>query len=155
MQTRSLFAGKGIPLKRAILFSLSVLLCTSTLSAQQKSFPLEKRAAIEKAVAGFMSANSIPGLSAAVVLEGEPRWSQGFGMADLENSSPATRRARHCRAAKRKSTAFSGGRLQCGSYTSVTPPRVKHNSRFSSGFFRFLRILAHVLPVKNRLFCGP
>jgi CubicO group peptidase (beta-lactamase class C family) len=90
MQTRSLFAGKGIPLKRAILFSLSVLLCTSTLSAQQKSFPLEKRAAIEKAVAGFMSANSIPGLSAAVVLEGEPRWSQGFGMADLENSSPAT-----------------------------------------------------------------
>ena len=37
-----------------------------------------------------MSANSVPGLSAAVVLEGEPRWAQGFGMADLENSSPAT-----------------------------------------------------------------
>lgn len=37
-----------------------------------------------------MSANSIPGLSAAVVLEGEPRWAQGFGMADLENFSPAT-----------------------------------------------------------------
>lgn len=37
-----------------------------------------------------MSANNAPGLSAAVVLEGEPRWSEGFGMADLENSSPAT-----------------------------------------------------------------
>lgn len=37
-----------------------------------------------------MSENSVPGLSAAVVLDGEPRWSQGFGMADLENSSPAT-----------------------------------------------------------------
>jgi serine beta-lactamase-like protein LACTB, mitochondrial len=90
MPTRSPFAGKSIRWKRAILFSLSVLPCTSSLSAQQRSFPLEKRAAIEKAVASFMSANSIPGLSAAVVLEGEPRWSQGFGMADLENSSPAT-----------------------------------------------------------------
>jgi len=90
MQTRSSFAGKSMRWKRAILFSLSVLLCISPLSAQQKSLPLEKRAAIEKAVASFMSANSIPGLSAAVVLEGEPRWSQGFGMADLENSSPAT-----------------------------------------------------------------
>ncbi len=90
MQTRSPFAGKSMRWKRAILFSLSVLLCISPLSAQQKSLPLEKRAAIEKAVASFMSANSIPGLSAAVVLEGEPRWSQGFGMADLENSSPAT-----------------------------------------------------------------
>ena len=90
MQTYSPFAGKSMRWKRAILFSLSVLLCISPLSAQQKSLPLEKRAAIEKAVASFMSANSIPGLSAAVVLEGEPRWSQGFGMADLENSSPAT-----------------------------------------------------------------
>src|SRR5436190_2276789 len=90
MQTRSPFAGKSMRCKRAILVSLSVLLCISPLSAQQKSLPLEKRAAIEKAVASFMSANSIPGLSAAVVLEGEPRWSQGFGMADLENSSPAT-----------------------------------------------------------------
>lgn len=35
-----------------------------------------------------MSANSIPGLSAAVVLDGELRWSQGFGMVDLENYSP-------------------------------------------------------------------
>src|SRR5438093_2708826 len=90
MQTYSPFAGKSIRRKSAILFFLSVLLCTSPLSAQQRSFPLEKRAAIEKAVANFMSANSIPGLSAAVVLEGDLRWSQGFGMADLENYSPAT-----------------------------------------------------------------
>lgn len=37
-----------------------------------------------------MSANSVPGIGAAVVLEGEPVWSAGFGMADLENDSPAT-----------------------------------------------------------------
>ena len=37
-----------------------------------------------------MSAHSVPGIVVAVVLEGEPAWSAGFGMADLENSAPAT-----------------------------------------------------------------
>jgi len=62
----------------------------SAASAQQKSLSAEKRAAIEKAVSSFMSANSVPGIGAAVVLEGEPVWSAGFGMADLEDSAPAT-----------------------------------------------------------------
>src|SRR5215831_4647707 len=72
------------------LFSLLILFCAAAPAAQQNSLPPEKRLAIEKAVGSFMSANSVPGLSAAVVLAGEPRWAQGFGMADLENSSPAT-----------------------------------------------------------------
>jgi CubicO group peptidase (beta-lactamase class C family) len=62
----------------------------SAASAQQKSLSAEKRAEIEKAVSSFMSANSVPGIGAAVVLEGEPVWSSGFGMTDLENSAPAT-----------------------------------------------------------------
>lgn len=74
----------------AIFLSFLALFCAAALSAQQKNLRQEKRQAIEKAVASFMSENSVPGLSAAVVLDGEPRWSQGFGMADLENSSPAT-----------------------------------------------------------------
>ena len=37
-----------------------------------------------------MAANSVPGISVAVVLDGELVWSQGFGMADLENFVPAT-----------------------------------------------------------------
>jgi len=60
------------------------------ISSQQKSLSTEKRAEIEKAVSSFMSANSVPGIGVAVVLEGEPAWSAGFGMADLENSAPAT-----------------------------------------------------------------
>lgn len=76
--------------KYATFFSLWTLFCAAALPAQQKNLSQEKRLAIEKAVASFMAANSVPGLSAAVVLEGEPRWSEGFGMADLENSSPAT-----------------------------------------------------------------
>jgi serine beta-lactamase-like protein LACTB, mitochondrial len=62
----------------------------SAASAQQKSLSAEKRAEIEKAVSSFMSANRVPGIGAAVVLEGEPVWSSGFGMTDLENSAPAT-----------------------------------------------------------------
>src|SRR5215471_3994475 len=83
--------------RKNILFCKSAFILSFLLSswsprsfAQQKSITAEKRLEIEKAVASFMSANSVPGLSAAVVLEGEPIWAQGFGMADLENSSPAT-----------------------------------------------------------------
>src|SRR5215472_16441667 len=75
---------------KSVVFFLLVLFCGSPLRAQQKELEQEKRLAIEKAVASFMSENGVPGLSAAVVLDGEPRWSQGFGMADLENYSPAT-----------------------------------------------------------------
>jgi CubicO group peptidase (beta-lactamase class C family) len=57
---------------------------------QQKTLSPEKRVQIEKAISSFMSANSIPGIGAAVVLEGEPVWSAGFGMSDLEDLAPAT-----------------------------------------------------------------
>jgi CubicO group peptidase (beta-lactamase class C family) len=38
----------------------------------------------------FIAANKVPGMSVAVVQDGEFVWSRGFGMADLENSVPAT-----------------------------------------------------------------
>ena len=82
--------GKSLPWIVVIFLFLAVFVCLPVLSAPQKGFSLERRQAIEKAVAGFMSANHIPGLSAAVVLNGKPYWSQGFGTADLENYSPAT-----------------------------------------------------------------
>src|SRR5215467_2676128 len=90
MHIRRPWPGRNLCWKYAFFFSLLTLFRAATLPAQDKKLPKEKRLAIEKAVASFMSANSAPGLSAAVVLEGEPRWAQGFGMADLENSSPAT-----------------------------------------------------------------
>jgi CubicO group peptidase (beta-lactamase class C family) len=67
-----------------------LLACASPVSPQQNSLATEKRAEIEKAVSSFMSANGVPGIGVAVVLEGEPVWSAGFGMSDLEDSAPAT-----------------------------------------------------------------
>src|SRR5260370_39474132 len=64
--------------------------CVSVVAAQQKNLPPEKRLQIEAPVSSFMSANSVPGIGAAVVLEGEPTWSAGFGMADLEDFAPVT-----------------------------------------------------------------
>ena len=45
--------------------------------------------AIERAVTGFMTAHHVPGLSIAVVVDGKPAWSAGYGLADLENMVPA------------------------------------------------------------------
>ena len=45
---------------------------------------------MENAISKFMSANSVPGIAAAAVVNGEEVWSEGFGMADLENSVPVT-----------------------------------------------------------------
>lgn len=65
------------------------LTAASGAAAQQKGLSPEKRAEVEKAVSSFMSANSVPGVAVAVVLDGAPAWSAGFGMADLENYVPA------------------------------------------------------------------
>jgi hypothetical protein len=59
------------------------------LGAQNGEFPSEKRVGIEKAVSNFMAANSVPGVSVAVVQSRELVWSEGFGMPDLESFVPA------------------------------------------------------------------
>jgi CubicO group peptidase (beta-lactamase class C family) len=71
-----------------VLLWLSVA-CVS-LRAQSASLSAEQRSQIEKAASNFMAANSVPGVSVAIVLNGDPAWSEGFGMADLENFVPAT-----------------------------------------------------------------
>ena len=74
-----------------LLLSLVWTLGTSGgLRAQDKALSGEKRAKIEKAVSAFMTASSVPGVSVAVVQHGQPIWSAGFGMSDLEDSAPAT-----------------------------------------------------------------
>jgi CubicO group peptidase (beta-lactamase class C family) len=69
-----------------------VVTAASVISAQDAKLSSERHAQIESAIAKFMSANSVPGVSVAVVENGEYEWSQGYGMADLENFVPATSR---------------------------------------------------------------
>jgi len=73
-----------------LLAALLLVLSCTPAAAQENAFSLQKRAQIEKAVSAFMTANSVPGISVAVVQNGQPVWSAGFGMSDLEDFTPAT-----------------------------------------------------------------
>jgi len=90
VNTSARFAKANLVRTHVLCLLAFLLSCASAASAQRKSLSAEKRSAIEKAVSSFMSANNVPGIGAAVVLEGEPVWSAGFGMADLEDFAPVT-----------------------------------------------------------------
>ncbi len=66
------------------------LLASGCAVAQNGKLSAESQSEIEIAVSNFMEASKAPGLSVAVVQNGEFVWSGGFGMADLESSVPAT-----------------------------------------------------------------
>lgn len=69
---------------------IALLLCASLAPAQQPQLSADKQHQIGAAVAKFMSSSHVPGLSVAVVENGEYEWASGFGFADLENNVPAS-----------------------------------------------------------------
>lgn len=71
-----------------LLFAcLAVVRCAP---GQTSAFSPDRQARIESAISKFLAAGHAPGVSVAVVQDGKFVWSGGFGMADLENSVPAT-----------------------------------------------------------------
>jgi serine beta-lactamase-like protein LACTB, mitochondrial len=77
------------PFSRCLALLLVVFLSVHA-EAQDNTLSAAKRAQIEKAASAFMTASSVPGVSVALVQNGQPVWSAGFGMSDLEDSAPAT-----------------------------------------------------------------
>src|SRR6266478_4685706 len=69
---------------------VAVLLIPAMALAQQASLPVEKIRQIEQAVTTEMARNTIPAVTVAVGDSAGLRWSNGYGMADLENLVPAT-----------------------------------------------------------------
>jgi serine beta-lactamase-like protein LACTB len=69
---------------------IGCFLLSASAIAQPSQIAPEKRAQFETAIARFMAANSLPGVSVAVVENSVEEWSAGFGTADLENFVPAT-----------------------------------------------------------------
>ncbi|MFQ5817605.1 MAG: serine hydrolase domain-containing protein [Terriglobia bacterium] len=69
----------------------ALLLCVIPSVAQTTAeLPAETIETIEAAIAAEMARLKIPGLSLAIVVEGELRYANGFGMADVENSVRVT-----------------------------------------------------------------
>jgi CubicO group peptidase (beta-lactamase class C family) len=75
---------------RCFVAALLAVISVQVLPAEQHKLDDRKRTQLETAVARFMEAGGVPGVSAAVVQNGEYVWSEGFGMADVENTVPAT-----------------------------------------------------------------
>jgi CubicO group peptidase (beta-lactamase class C family) len=72
---------------------VTVLFCASFAcfsQAQEHELSPEKRTQIEAAVSKFMASSHVPGISVAVVENGEYKWGSGFGFADAENNAPAS-----------------------------------------------------------------
>jgi serine beta-lactamase-like protein LACTB, mitochondrial len=72
-------------LSGAVLFA-----ATNAAAAQEPELSAEKRTQIEAAVSKFMASTHVPGVSVAIVENGQYEWSAGFGLADLENNVPAS-----------------------------------------------------------------
>lgn len=75
------------------LLVLAILLCSLfgwRSQAQENKLSPEKRTQIEAAVSAFMSSTHVPGVSVAVVENGEYEWGSGFGLADMEDNAPAS-----------------------------------------------------------------
>jgi len=73
-----------------ILLTSVVLVLLATASAQEPQLAPEKRTQIEAAVSKFMASTHVPGVSVAVVENGDYEWASGFGLADVENDAPAS-----------------------------------------------------------------
>ncbi len=73
-------------------FFAALLVCGAVLQAQEHQLSEQERTQIEAAVSKFMGSTHVPGLSVAVVENGNIEWAGGFGFADLENNVPASER---------------------------------------------------------------
>ena len=81
-------------MRRSIIINFGLVLWSTILPhfcfAQTDKLSPEKRTQLDIATARFMAKSNLPGISIAVVENGEYAWSKGFGMADLETLAPAT-----------------------------------------------------------------
>ena len=90
-QTPALDVAGRVPQRiTTTLLLLASLTAVGCASGEATRLSPDKQAQIESAVSKFMATSNAPGVSVAVVQDGEFVWSGGFGMADLENSVPAT-----------------------------------------------------------------
>ncbi len=74
-----------LPRRQVLLF----LAAGALLAQTQRGLPPARIEEIEKLITEEMARQNIPAISAAVATGGELRWSNGYGMADLENHVPA------------------------------------------------------------------
>jgi len=79
------------PHTAALLFIILAASVPFRAFAQQvEKLSPQRQASFEDAITKFMAASKAPGVSVAIVERGQLLWSKGFGLANLEDDSPAT-----------------------------------------------------------------
>lgn len=68
----------------------ALLLCGAAPAKDAPALSADQVARIESTIATYMAKNHVPGMSVALVIDGHPAWSHGFGFADVENQVAAT-----------------------------------------------------------------
>ena len=86
----------------------------------------------------------IPGISAAIVKDGAIAWAQGFGFADLENRTPATKDTPYCIASLTKvlSSTLILQFMERG-LLSLDEPASKYARSFQGSDIRIKHVLSH------------
>jgi CubicO group peptidase (beta-lactamase class C family) len=85
-------ANRSRAIARHFVLLLTFGLCGAGVFShtQDQYLSSDRRTQIEAAVSKFMATTHVPGVSIAVVENGELEWATGFGVADLESNVPAT-----------------------------------------------------------------
>src|SRR2546423_5297922 len=149
-------------MKRQITTIVSRLLCIALVltliawvpaTAQTNTaLPAEKIARIETAISSFMSRQSIPAVSVAVVQDNQIRFQGGYGMADLENFVPAKALTVYRIASVSKSlTAVAAMQLAEKGKLDLDAPVQKYVPSFPTKNFPITtrQLLAHLSGIRN------
>lgn len=73
-----------------VIILLTLLVSIQAFGQSPKGLTAEQIKKIEAVISAAMAKQNIPGFSAAVVMDNQLLWSQGYGLAEMENSVPAT-----------------------------------------------------------------
>jgi serine beta-lactamase-like protein LACTB, mitochondrial len=99
---------RAILLCRCLVSIVFVFIAVTLSSAQQSKLAPEKLKRIEDAASKFLADTHTPGISIAVVENGEYEWAEGFGLADAENNVPASEHTLYRLASISKSLTATG-----------------------------------------------
>ncbi len=77
--------------RQSLIAALALCLLLACVAASQAAeLTSDKSTAIDAAIAKFMAEKRVPGLSAAIVTDGQLSLERGYGLADVENQVPAS-----------------------------------------------------------------
>jgi serine beta-lactamase-like protein LACTB, mitochondrial len=122
----------------------------AVLAAVIAGLPQASRPDPERTIRELMTRASIPGMQAAVAVDGRPVWSQAFGLADLEQKVPVTRTTRFRAGSVSKTlTAAALARLVDTRAIDLDAPIKQYVPAVPSGTMTVRQVAGHLSGIRN------